>query len=184
MPIKNYPIKARTTTKKIKLENILKLAKYWKRDSEIGSKWAQIIYSTLEQDGYKVMVYRDIDEGLNLPKERKVELSQAQIFKPDASIDEEGETIFIDAKGKSKITSLGWVNERDYRKYWNGITELGAKMRIYFYIEETREIYVHNLRDPDKEPHFIIEHQSDGKVFVVPRTELTLYKTLQNDKRR
>jgi hypothetical protein len=160
------------------LKNWLKLAKDWVKDKKLGDKCEEIVYNELQNDGYTVKIIPDVDLGTGLSKEQRIQLAQEEKFKPDAFITINNKTTFIDVKGKTKETSLGMVNVRDYHKYWRGITELNAKMRIYFYIAETQEIWFHDLRDPQLKPHFPTRDFSDGQVYVIPKTELTFYKKL------
>jgi hypothetical protein len=167
------------------LERILKalrrfrLAKDWLRDHLFGSEAEEIVYEALRQDGYVIEPITDVDLGLNLPKETKIALAEEETFKPDAEMAKNGETWFIDVKGKSKETF--YVNVRDYQKYWRGLMRLNAHMRIYFYIKSTGEIWFHVLRNPEQAPTFDLKHFSDGDVYVIPKAELEFYKKLHKN---
>ncbi|MDH5782924.1 MAG: hypothetical protein OEZ35_04580 [Candidatus Bathyarchaeota archaeon] len=194
MPLKpsqtrNILMKAKQAKEKnephlFKIKNYKCMAKTWKRDFKVGNRSASKIYETLDEDGYTILViteWGDIGEESKIyTAQQKIYKAQEQKFKPDAiaMAPKLEDVFFLDCKGKTSQAWLGWVNERDYQKYWKAISKLDMKMRIYFYIEESNEIWYHGLRDPYKEPHFQTIPQPDAEVYVIPHGELMLYKKL------
>jgi len=152
------------------------LAKHWVRDFAFGKKGEEIVYRVLEKRGYDVVRFEEPPESKELfTLWQKLERARDECFKPDAIIRKDGKSWFCDVKRKGKESSLGIVNVRDYDKYWIGITKRKAKMLIFFLIDPTKEIYVHEVRDPTKKPLFPTKWFSDGETYKVHRSELTLF---------
>jgi hypothetical protein len=162
------------------LKAIRILAKDWLEDIAKGKKGESIVYQTLIQHGYTIVPFiLKEKEEIILTKEEKIERAREEKFVPDALAFKNGEAWFIDVKTKSKRKYLGWVNVRDYHKYWNFMKYLKTPaFIIVFYIEETKEIWFHFLRNPNIET-FPIEFQPDGEVYTIPQKELKLFTRIE-----
>jgi hypothetical protein len=158
----------------IDLINPLFMAKNWPKDIEKGKQGETIVAIFLKQQGFQVnriVHWNAENEGVIFDVEQKTKQAYENIFAPDFLVCSKKEIFFVDAKLKTNKASLGWINKRDYDKYFSIMSKARKfGFRIYFVIENTQEIYVLNkLRYPTSFP---IEIQSDGSVYKIPTTLL------------
>ena len=141
----------------------------------MGKIGEQLLKRFLIKQGYQVnpiTPWNAKDEKKKYTIEQRIERANKTVFSPDmlVCIDKE-HAFFADAKLKGYKNCNGWINKRDYDKYFHVIRSTSfIGFRIYFIIKETHEIYVLNkLIDPKDFP---ITQQSDGEVYVIPAENL------------
>jgi len=104
--------------------------------------------------------------------ERKIKQTEKTIFAPDFLVVSENEIFFAETKYKTKKAYLGMVNVRDYEKYLKMMRKLRCLgFKIFFYVEETEEIYV---LEKLLKPNFPTKRYYDGEVYQIPESELKL----------
>jgi len=156
-------IKAFSESERAKLEPLILYItdslKKWNAKLVKCEKGENIIYDSLMSEGYEIAPFRYQEEG-EISEERKREKAQEPRF-PDFFAFHVGEKepsfepwFFGDVKLKTKHEHLGIVNVNDYEGYWKWLRsgKILAPFKIFFYINETKGIYVHDLRDPKAEP--------------------------------
>lgn len=131
----------------------------WNRRIAKGEKGENAIYDALMNEGYYIIKFPFEEEG-EISIERKTEKREESRF-PDALAIYQGKPepsfepyFFLDSKFKTKQKDLGIVNQNDYEGYWKWLRygKILAPFKIFFYIDETKSIYIHDLRDPKAEP--------------------------------
>ena len=163
--------------------NMLAHAKKWTEDLEKGKKAEEIVMFWLTQQGYQVypiLHYKHEEQDKLYNTEEKIKQAEETIFAPDFLVVSESQLFFADVKGKSKKQYLGWVNQRDYSKYFKTMQKVqGIGFKIYWYIEETGEIYeLDRLIAADD---FEVKTQPDGLVYVIPEEHLKLVGRLETN---
>ena len=153
--------------------NILALTKKWTEDLEKGKKAEEVVMFWLTQQGhqvYRILHYKHEEQDKLYSTEEKIKQAEETIFAPDFLVFSESQLFFADVKGKSKKQHLGWVNKRDYDKYFKTMQKVqGIGFKIYFYIEETGEIF--QLDELIEPKDFEVKRQPDGLVYVIPPEE-------------
>lgn len=165
------------------------VATEWNRRQVKAEKGENVICDALEEIGYSIKRYPMRAEGDEITIKRKEEKLKLPRF-PDASAmytrDDKppfGNYFFFDSKFKSKSESLGLVNKLDYDGYFKFIRygSVLVDVKIFFYIHETKQIWVHNLRDPTQEPSLdtTIEIMQYGReVYRIFDSELTRWTSV------
>lgn len=164
------------------------VATEWGHKQAKATKGEDIICDELEKIGYSVMRYPILDEGHISIARKKQKLKESRF--PDGSAMYHGDGkapfgdyFFFDAKYKTKSESLGLVNKVDYDGYFKFIRSgtVQVSVKIFFYIKETKQLWIHNLRNPQKEPNLdtTIETMQYGtKVYRMFDSELSLWKSV------
>ena len=170
----------------MKLENILAMARKWVEDLRKGDYGENAVYKVLSDKEYIIVPFPRFAEltQKKLTFEEKTEISRESIKFPDAlalKVDESDnliEAFFLDPKYKSRLAKNGVVNERDYDGYWIFIKNVEIDLKLFFYIRETNEIYVHVVRNPKQKPSLETTRyrEADGNsCYKVYSNELSLY---------
>jgi len=144
----------------MKIENILAMTRNWVEDLRKGDFGEKIVYKVLKDESYIIVPFPRFLKltQKKLTFEEKAEISREIIKFPDAlalKADESDniiEAFFLDSKYKSYLASNGVVNERDYDGYWLFIKNVEVDLKLFFYIRETTELYVHIVRNPKQKP--------------------------------
>jgi len=162
---------------------MLALTKKWIEDFEKGKKAEKKVLFWLTQQGYQVypiLHYKHQEQHKVYTAEERVKQAEETIFAPDFLVVSENELFFADVKGKTKLKSLGWVNKRDYDKYFRIMQKIqGIGFKIYFYIKETKEIF--ELDELIEPKDFEVKPQPDGLVYVIPEEHLKLVAELNSN---
>ena len=160
-------------------------AKQWNRKLVKCEKGENLIYDALIDVGYNIATFPYEEEGI-ISLERKIQKSKEPRF-PDAFAMYVGEGdpsfeswFFLDPKFKSSSQYLGVVNVNDYDGYWKFLRygKIQAPFKIFFYINDMKGIYVHNLRNPKRKPTLesTIEILRGKPIYKIYRSEIKFWK--------
>ena len=151
----------------------------WHTRLEKAETGENIVYKKLKENGYLIVPFEHIcKESISF----KAKLEAKENWKvPDALAikaknQELIDAFFLDAKFKSVPDYLGWVNQNAYHDYWRLCGSINIDLKIFFYIKSTDQIYAHVCREPQKEPHFKEAISGLNPIYIIPKSELTLYK--------
>lgn len=183
-----------------RLELIRKFASSWNRKQEKASKGENAIIDALRRVNYEVMKYTITPEEKEISIQRKKEKLKENRF-PDCCAFYHGfgkpvfdPCFFFDSKFKSKKSYLGIVNIVDYRGYYaflrHGEVQILFRdflskhpFKIFFYLKDVHQIWIHNLRDPESEPNLESTREFFGTtpIYRIPLSELELWKRVYTD---
>jgi hypothetical protein len=160
------------------IDNLLALAKHWLRDVQKGKLGERIVAQFLTEKGFQVypIVHYEYEHERELYDiERRIEKARETRFCPDFLVVGKDDIFFVDVKLKSSAKFLGWVNQRDYLKYFSTMKRInGIGFKIFFVVEESPGISIYALDSLVSPRNFETVAQPDGLVYVVPRERLRL----------
>jgi len=160
-------------------------AKEWNRKLVKGEKGENTVYDALRKIGYRVSPFRMLEEG-EISLQRKKEKLQEPRF-PDAFASYIGDDeplfescFFLDAKFKSNEAYLGVVNVIDYDGYVKFLRNFTVQVpfKIFFYLHDVKQIWIHDLRKPDDDPNLesTITILRGAEVYQIFRSELKRWR--------
>jgi hypothetical protein len=153
------------------------IATQWNRRLVKGEKGENIIFDALMKEGYEITSFPMIKEGEVSFQRKKEKLKESRF--PDALARYHGD---LDPKFKSKKEYLGVVNVNDYNGYVKFLRNFTVQVpfKIFFYLNDLKEIWVHDLRKPYSDPslELTITTLRGKPVYQIFRSELKLWKSV------
>jgi len=150
----------------------------WVQKIEKAHKAERVVYRKLKEIGYVVVPLEHIRQEVisldeKLAAKQNLKLPDAIAIKTE-NLDAT-ESFFLDVKYKSSKQFLGWINQDAYNNYWEICRWITQDLKVFFYLNDTQEIFSHICRDPQKEPHFKEDISGLNPIYIIPKSELTLY---------
>jgi len=148
----------------------------WVQKIEKAHKAERAVYQELKKLGYIVVPLEHIRQEVislheKLAAKQNLKLPDAMAIKTK-NLDPT-ESFFLDVKYKNSKDYLGWINQDAYLDYWEICRWIIQKLKIFFYLDDTQEIFSHICRDPQKEPHFEEDIKGLNPIYKIPLEELT-----------
>jgi len=136
-----------------------------------GERGEDFVFDFHISDGWEVLRFRFPKELSDTVFDQSLKdaFRRAHFFKFDGLIKKGSQVYVVDIKTKSQHYFV--VNKADYDFYFK-VSQF-IPFRIFFHIKSTGEIFVHDVRNPLREPRLKTQFEWNGNItYVIPRNEV------------